>query len=164
MVWAFLSDFSVALLGGANLGSSQLLTIDARTQEIAQELFVSCEGDASLYNALSHELRVDAEGGEGSSRLVTTAYVVKSYPEGVAVDYAVAPLNESTWSTEVGPAEGGIIVFGETTTAACDTIMWRDSAVRAAHGTAPARGARTARTAVNCKRARETEVDRDGDR
>ena len=163
MVWAFLSNFSVALLGGANLGSSQLLTIDARTQEIAQELFVSCEGDASLYNALSHELRVDAEGGEGSSRLVTTAYVVKSYTEGVAVDYAVAPLNESTWSTEVGPAECGIIVFGETTTAVC--AAWSCGETARGPRTAPhLRAARTARTAVNCERARETEVDRDGDR
>ena len=97
-VFEFLPGHEVALLAGNDAAgsSSQLLTVDARTGAIAQQHVVSCDGDASHYNALSHELRVDP--GASGERLLTTAYVVKTYDDGVAVPSFGAQLNQSTYA------------------------------------------------------------------
>ena len=78
-VFEFLTKHEIALLADANKGSSQLLTIKTtEDNEIQQEYTVNCDGTASAYNALSHELRADVVDGDGVSNLITTAYNVKA--------------------------------------------------------------------------------------
>ena len=100
MVHEYLSNHEIAFLAGAEKTAEQLLTIDARTLEITSEKFINCVGDASNYNAVSHELRADTAPGHGAAGaftgegLLTTAYIVKSYADEVAVpSFAAGQLN-----------------------------------------------------------------------
>ena len=95
-MFAFTTRHEVALLASTKLGSSQLLTVDARTAEITQEYHQECSDSPENYNALSHELSVDAAGTRGGyPDLLTTAFEVKKYDGGVVVPIMHRPLNES---------------------------------------------------------------------
>ena len=49
------------MLANDAFGSTQLLTVDARTGALTRQRFQHCADDPANYNALSHELRVDVD-------------------------------------------------------------------------------------------------------
>ena len=89
----------------------QLLTVDALSARITQQVHVACAGDARGFNAISHELRPDTADGRGLD-LLTTAYVVKSYNASVRVEYDGAAHREHVSSSTpyvhfLGATNGG---------------------------------------------------------
>ena len=95
------------MLANDAFGSTQLLTVDARTGALTRQRFQHCADDPANYNALSHELRVDVDRGDQAAGaaplgLLTTRYVARKFDDGtglggVAVPTFATRLNASSY-------------------------------------------------------------------